>query len=90
MLATGKRPLEQNPAKALIAQYGLTRAEAAFALNLAAGKSLSEIATLNGRSIHTVRSHLAHVMTKTRTQRQSQLVALLNGAARLPEAFDPH
>ena len=67
--------------EALIERYALTRAEAEFGLKLAAGKSLAEIAADSGRSINTVRTHLARVMAKTRTQRQSQLVPLLIDAS---------
>lgn len=67
--------------QALIDRFGLTAAEAEFSMNLAAGKSLAEIAAASGRSINTVRTHLARVMAKTRTQRQSQLVPLLIDAS---------
>ncbi len=61
----------------LMDRFGLTRAEADFASTLAGGLSVSEIAASSGRSVNTVRTHLARVMAKTRTQRQSQLVPLL-------------
>jgi DNA-binding CsgD family transcriptional regulator len=63
--------------EALMERFALTPAEADFALNLVAGKSLAEIASATARSINTVRTHLGRVMAKTRTQRQSQLVTLL-------------
>jgi DNA-binding CsgD family transcriptional regulator len=68
--------------EALIARFALTPAEAEFSIKLAAGKSLAEIASASNRSINTVRTHLARVMAKTRTQRQSQLVPLLIEASR--------
>ena len=71
--------------EALIERFALTPAEAEVALKLAAGKSLAEIASATGRSINTVRTHLARVMAKTRTQRQSQLVPLLMEASRTPQ-----
>ena len=58
-------------------RFGLTRAEVEFAASLAGGAALADIARTSGRSIHTVRTHLARVMAKTRTQRQGQLVRLL-------------
>lgn len=63
--------------ESLIARHGLTRAEAVLAAGLLSGRSVQEIATRSGRSVHTTRSHLARVMEKTRTRRQSQLIQLL-------------
>lgn len=68
-------------------QFGLTRAEVDLTRSLAAGQSLSEIAVGSGRSINTVRTHLARAMAKTRTRRQSQLVSLLLDTASRPVAL---
>jgi DNA-binding CsgD family transcriptional regulator len=64
-------------AERLQARFGLTRAEAALALQIMAGGSISSIAASSGRSLHTVRTHLARVMNKTHTHRQSELVRAL-------------
>ena len=65
------------PALSLAARYGLTPAEAALAARLAEGHTLVEAARLRGCTINTVRTHLARLMGKTDTQRQSALVRLL-------------
>jgi len=57
--------------------FGLTPAEAALARDLLEGDDLAAIAVRTGRSVHTVRTHLARVMAKTGTTRQSELVRLL-------------
>ncbi len=58
-------------------RYGLTPSELKLARLLAQGYSLKESADLQGVSINTVRSHLAHLFSKTETKRQSQLVRLI-------------
>ncbi len=63
--------------EALQALFGLTPAEATAAGALADGKSVEEIATSLGVSLHTVRTHVKSVLAKTNTNRQSQLVGLL-------------
>ena len=63
--------------------FGLTQAEAVLAGELLAGFDLREIAERSGRSFNTVRTHLARLLAKTDTRRQSDLVRLL---ARLPQA----
>jgi len=67
----------------LASLFGLTQAEAAVAGELLAGFELREIAERSGRSFNTVRTHLARLLAKTDTRRQSDLVRLL---ARLPLA----
>jgi DNA-binding CsgD family transcriptional regulator len=61
----------------------LTPAEADLAADLLAGLSVREIAADSGRSIATVRTHLASLLGKAGTARQSDLVRLL---MRLPRA----
>ncbi len=73
----------------LSAIFGLTVAEAALAADLLAGHSVSEIAERSGRSVNTVRTHLARLMAKTGTSRQSTLVRELMGAAQLQLAPIP-
>ena len=57
--------------------YGLTPAELALAQSIAKGVSPREYADSRGVSIHTVRSQLKVVFSKTATSRQSQLAALM-------------
>jgi len=59
--------------------FGLTPAETRLALALAKGFSLQDYADINKLSIHTVRSTLKVIRTKTNTNKQSELVQLLNG-----------
>ncbi len=72
------------PAAATAAQlqaaYGLTRAEAALALDLANGHALQTIAQSRNTSPHTVRNQLKSVFEKTGVHRQAELVALLRRA----------
>ena len=58
--------------------FGLTEAEARVARRLARGLSLQEISAIQGVTIFTVRTHLREIFSKTETQRQAELVALLN------------
>ena len=69
------------PVRQLAELFGLTAAEGALAADLLAGKEPREIADASGRSINTVRTHLAKLMAKTNVNRQSDLMRLL---ARLP------
>ncbi len=66
----------------LAAHYKLTRMESQVARDLAAGRSLQEIAKGRFISIQTVRGHLKQVFSKTGTHRQGELIArLLSGPA---------
>ena len=64
--------------------FGLTPSEAALAVHLARGETLTEIAGERGVTLATVRSQLASVFDKTQTSRQAHLVALLARVAVLP------
>jgi DNA-binding CsgD family transcriptional regulator len=66
----------------LVSLFGLTQSEAALAVELLSGLELQEIAARSGRSIHTVRTQLAKVMSKTATRRQAELMLLLAGMPR--------
>ena len=57
--------------------YGLTRAEAALAIELAQGQTLEQAAERSCTSIHTVRTHLKRMLLKTDTNRQTDLVRLI-------------
>jgi DNA-binding CsgD family transcriptional regulator/PAS domain-containing protein len=66
--------------------FGLTGAERVLACDLMAGLELRDIAERRGRSINTVRTHLARLTGKTYVTRQSELMRLL---FTLPRAFGP-
>jgi DNA-binding CsgD family transcriptional regulator/PAS domain-containing protein len=61
----------------LRAQFGLTHAEAAFAVEICAGDGLQAAANRRGVSLATARTHLAHVFQKTGVGRQAELVRLI-------------
>jgi DNA-binding CsgD family transcriptional regulator len=67
----------------LMEAFELTRSEAALAIDLLQGLTVGEVAARSGRSVATVRTHLAHLLAKTGTARQSELLRLL---AELPRA----
>ena len=62
----------------LIDSFDLTPSEAILAAELLCGLSLGEAAAKRGRSIATMRTHLASILAKTGTARQSDLVRLLS------------
>lgn len=66
-----------QPGVHVAAMFGLTPAEAALANELLSGDDLVRIAERSNRSVHTVRTHLARLMSKTGTTRQSELVRML-------------
>ena len=73
-------PLEQKPAPCaatLIRAFGLTPAEARLASIIAVGASPEQAAERTGVAKETARNQLKAVFGKTRTHRQSELVALL-------------
>ena len=57
--------------------YGLTRREADLAVRLARGLKLADAATDMGIGREAAHTHLAHVMQKTDTHRQAELLRLL-------------
>lgn len=57
--------------------YGLTPAEARFALQLALGNTPEQAGTALQISLSTARSHLAAIFRKTETSRQAELMRLL-------------
>lgn len=63
--------------------FDLTPAEARLAAALAAGRTLREAAASNGNRFSTARSQLESIFRKTGSNRQSQLVALLQSAGPL-------
>ncbi|MFC5556477.1 helix-turn-helix transcriptional regulator [Methylobacterium iners] len=68
----------------LEAMFGLTPAEARLAVLLTCGATPSEVARSQGLSVATVRSQLGAIFVKTRTRRQSELVALVARLSILP------
>lgn len=66
-----------TPQEDLRALFGLTAAEARLAGALAAGTGLDDCADILKISKETARSQLKRVFSKTETQRQAELVALL-------------
>ena len=76
-----------TPDPAILADaFDLTPSEALLAADLLCGLSVGEAATKRGRSVATVRTHLASLLAKTGTARQSDLVRLLS---RLPRTTRP-
>jgi DNA-binding CsgD family transcriptional regulator len=67
----------------LAALFDLTSAEARVFSEIAAGKTRAEAARSLGIEENTVKTHLAHIFTKTGTRRQADLVAL-NASLSLP------
>jgi DNA-binding CsgD family transcriptional regulator len=73
------------PDRALLGEaFGLTPAEADVAADLLRGLSVGEIAVGRKRSVATVRTHLASVLAKTGTARQTELLRLLMRLPRTP------
>lgn len=69
------------PAEAtLVRLFDLTPREAAFAVQLAGGLDLAEVAERLAITRETARSHLKAVFAKTDTNRQSELIALIRRA----------
>jgi len=64
-------------AESLINVYGLTKSEAQVAISIANGNSIEEIAKRSSHSVHTIRSQLKSVFSKTGVSRQSELIKLL-------------
>lgn len=57
--------------------YGMTKAEAALACEIAAGATLDQAAQKLSVSSNTIKTHLKRIFQKTNTTRQSELVSLL-------------
>jgi DNA-binding CsgD family transcriptional regulator len=75
------------PDPAILADaFDLTPSEATLAADLLCGLSVGEAAAKRRRSVATMRTHLASVLAKTGTTRQSDLVRLLS---RLPRTTRP-
>lgn len=57
--------------------FGLTPAEAAFAVEIAKGDGKPAAAERRGISFATARTHLSNIFEKTGTHRQAELIRLL-------------
>ena len=68
-----------DPALRLRLMYGLTPAEAAFALEIVKGDGKPLAAERLGISFATARTHLSHIFAKTGVRRQAELVRLVLG-----------
>ncbi|MCP4927627.1 MAG: hypothetical protein GY918_01045 [Gammaproteobacteria bacterium] len=68
----------------LISYYGLTSAQANVAVQLYASKSIVAAAEKLNISIHTARSHLRSIYTKTDTNNLPELVKILSDAIKPP------
>ncbi len=79
-----RSPVTEQSLQPVSALFGLTSAETRLAALLLSGSKLGEIASMQNRSIATVRSHLAQLMAKTDTARQSELLLRLLDVPRLP------
>lgn len=69
--------VQEVPADTLVRLYGLTRTEAALAERLATGMTIERAAAAMDIALATARLHLQHVLKKTGTHRQSELIGLL-------------
>lgn len=61
----------------LINAFGLTPREVAVLMPLLEGQSIAEVADVLGVSVATARTHLQHLFTKTKTDRQADLVRVV-------------
>lgn len=77
LLVTDPEPDAKTRLEDLRARYGLTRAESAFALEIAKGGGRKATAERLGITDGTARSHLSKIFDKTGVSRQAELVRLL-------------
>jgi DNA-binding CsgD family transcriptional regulator len=83
LIATPINRVAVPTAEVLQGLFDLTPMEARIARGMAEAQSLEAIARAHGVSRETVRTQLKAVLAKTGSRRQSELVALLGGAAAL-------
>jgi DNA-binding CsgD family transcriptional regulator len=72
------KEFSDGDAQKLRVLYNLTPAEAKLAIALANGLSLSDYANRNCKSIHTIRSALKTITSKTDTHSQAELVSVIS------------
>ncbi|MBZ9873174.1 helix-turn-helix transcriptional regulator [Mesorhizobium sp. BR1-1-9] len=63
--------------------FDLTPAEARLAAALVSGRTLKEVAADSSITVKTCRTYIERIFAKTRTRKQSELVALLKSAETL-------
>ncbi|HLY05492.1 MAG TPA: LuxR C-terminal-related transcriptional regulator [Rhizomicrobium sp.] len=81
VFATAPERGQAAPADRLRALFGFTAAEAGVAVELLAGRDLATIAGRRSVSVNTIRVHVARMMAKTDTNRQAELVRLLESVS---------
>ena len=64
---------------ALQDRFGLTEAEAQVAKQIGDGYSIAEISTLRGTTLHTVRTQIKHLLSKTESRDIADMVRKLTG-----------
>jgi DNA-binding CsgD family transcriptional regulator len=71
-------PLDTQPypAELFVRRYGITPTECRLLMLLPQGMTITEAAETLGIALSTAKSHLAHLVQKTGTQRQAELVRL--------------
>ncbi len=74
LFITDPKSPQEAPAELLQRLFGLTPGEGRLLEKLVAGMSLDDIAAAHSVSIHTVRSQLKAVLSKTGASRQSELI----------------
>jgi DNA-binding CsgD family transcriptional regulator/PAS domain-containing protein len=77
MVVTDPQQFGTPAADTLRKRYGLTRTEAQVATLFATGLDVDEIAAQFEISVHTARTHLKRILSKTNTPRQAALMRLL-------------
>ncbi|MGW1422207.1 helix-turn-helix transcriptional regulator [Bradyrhizobium manausense] len=77
VLITDPEPAAKTQGETLRERYGLTRAEAAFALEIVKGGGRRATAERLGITDGTARSHLSKIFDKTGVTRQAELVRLM-------------
>lgn len=79
------RPLQlETDGDHIAMRFDLTPRELEVACGLGAGFSPEQLATRLGRSITTIRTHIASLLDKTASGRQIEMMAKLQGRAQLP------
>lgn len=86
VVANELRPGIGPSVKLLMGLYDLTRSEARIAAELTRGSTLQDAARAQSIRISTARAYLARIFSKTGTNQQSQLVALLSATGRATSA----
>ncbi len=81
IFVTGATATSALPTKAVAELFDLTPAETRVLAEIVAGKSLAEVAATLDIGVGTVRTHLLRLFSKTRTNRQADLLRLVDSLA---------